>query len=237
MSLLPGTYTRHVVSPLSCCPPPLSCYPSLLTFYHCLKALLPQLFANSPDSIMWQLLGGLKYCQLPWSKAEWLSEPSQDYLELHVASQHDVQRLALQEKAAAERDLEGGVAFPKCLFKINHHCPGKHIKDLVWRCHSYRRSSLYITSIHYGPSCNVAFREDGSSRDLWTAGTLVLGHSQSILPRSYGMLSRPVSPWSKPIQCISSERSSLFLECVCKSKGFLAYPMRHCSMQAIISKW
>lgn len=186
---------------------------------------------------MWQLLCGLKYCQLPWPKAEWLSEPSQDYLEQHISSQCDAQRLALQQKAAAEWDMEGGVAFPQCLFKINHHCLGKHIKDLLWRCHLYKWNTLYITPIHCGPSCNVALREDGSSRELWTAGTLVLHLSQAMLPRSYGVLSTPVSPWYKPIQSLSSESSSLCLECVCKSKGLLAYPMSHLSMQAITSKW
>lgn len=125
---------------------------------------------------------------------------------------------------------------PQCLFKINHHCPGKHIKDVVWRCHFYKRNTFYITPIHYGPSCNVDLREDGSSRELWTAGTLVLGLSKSILPRSYGVLPRPVSPWSKPIQCIASESSGLFSECICKSKGLLSYPMRYHSMQATTSK-
>lgn len=72
--LTPGTWCPH------CPAAPLPC-PSLLIFYPCPDALHSQLFANGPDSIMWQLLCGLKYCQLPWSKAEWLSEPSQEYLE------------------------------------------------------------------------------------------------------------------------------------------------------------
>ena len=151
-------------------------------------------------------------------------------LRQHVASWCNAWRQALQQKPAAEWDMEGDVAFPQCLFKISHPFSRRQVKDLVWRCHFYKWNTFYITSTHYGPSCKVALREACSSRKPWTAGTLVLGLSQAMLSRSCGVLCKPVSPGSEPIQCISSESSSLFSDCICKSKGLLSYPVNHLAM-------
>lgn len=79
--LLPRTHTRHVVSTLSHCSPLFSHCHSLLILPPCLTTLCSQPFTNRPDSIMWQLLFGLKYGWLPWPEAQGLSEASQDHLE------------------------------------------------------------------------------------------------------------------------------------------------------------
>lgn len=133
------------------------------------------------------------------------------------------------KKRAAERNMEGDVAFPQYLFKISHPFPRQQVKDLVWRWH-------FCKWIHYGSSCKVALREACSSRKPRTTGTLVLDLSQVMLSRSCGVLCKPVNPGSQPMQCISLESSSMFSDCICKSKKLLFYPMNHSAMQTIISK-
>lgn len=77
-----------------------------------------------------------------------------------------VRKTGTSAEGSSWMDMEGGVAFSQRLLKINHHCPGKYIKGLLWRYHLYKWNTLYITPIHCGPSCNVALREDCSSREL-----------------------------------------------------------------------
>lgn len=143
----------------------------------------------------------------------------------------------LQQKRAAEWDVEGDVAFRQHFFKINHPFARQQVQDVVWQCHSYKWNAFYVTSAHYGPSCKVELKEDCSSRKPRTAGTLVLGLPQVMLPSSCGMLCKPVSPGSEPIQCISSESSSLFSDCVCKSKRLLFCPVNHPAMHTITLEW
>lgn len=147
-----------------------------------------------------------------------------------MASRCDAWSQALQQK----RDVEGDVAFPQHLFKISHPFTRQQVKDLVWRCHFCKWNTFYIAPTHYGPSCKVALREACSSRKPSTTVALVLGLSQAMLSRSCGVLCKPLSPRSEPIQCISSESSSLFSDCICKSKGLLSYPVNHPAMQTTL---
>lgn len=117
----------------------------------------------------------------------------------------------------------------RSLFKISHPFPRQQVKDLVWRWH-------FCKWTHYGSSCKVELREACSSRRPWTTGTLVLDLSQVMLSRSCGVLCKPVNPGSEPMQCISLESSSMFSDCICKSKRLLFYPMNHPAMQTITSK-
>lgn len=235
--LLPRTYTRHVVSTLSHCSPPFSRCPSLLISHPCPAALCLQPFTNGPDSIMWQLLFGLKYCQLPWLKAEGLSEPSQGYLETTRCFPVPCIETSAAAKNSSWMGRGGRCGLPTALLKISHPFPRQQVKDLVWRCHFYKWNTFYITSTRYGSSCKVVLREACSSRKPWTAGTLVLGLSQMMPSRSCGLLCKPVSLGSEPIQCISSESSGLFSDCICRSKALLSYPVNHPAMQTVTSKW
>lgn len=120
------------------------CLIALLSFYdilpcsHCIPVPLHcahRLLQMVLTPIMWQLLFGLNYCQLPWPKAEGHSEPSQNHLEpMHCFPVWYTEQ-ELQQKATAEYDVEGDVAFPQCLFKISHLFPRPRVKDLVWKCH------------------------------------------------------------------------------------------------------
>lgn len=167
--LTPGTWCPHcLAAPLPCHIIPLCSFCTLIcVLMHCAHSFLQMVLTPSCGSfyVVWNTAS----CPGP-RQSDSQSPHRTIWINTLLLS---AQRLALQQKAAAEWTMEGGVAFPPCLFKIKHHCPGEHIKDLVWRSHLYKSNTLYITPLHYGPSRNVTLREDGSSREPWTVGTLV----------------------------------------------------------------
>lgn len=184
-------------------------------------ALRSHPFTNSPDSIMWQLLFGLKCCRLPCPEAEGVSEPSQDHLE----TTRCLTVWRTEAGAAAKTSAFDGTwrqRWPSrsgCL-KLAIPSLDSGVKDRAWRCRFDRWNTFHRTSTHYGPSCKVAC----SSRKPWTSGTLVLGLSQAMLLRSGGALCKPVSPQSEPIHAFLQRARAHFPIVFVRAKGSCLMP-------------
>lgn len=113
--------TWHVLSILPCCSLPFSHCCTLLLLCPCPSAQCSQLFADGPDSIMWQLLFGQKYARLPQPKAE----DNAFFLVQCMEAGTEV------KKAVTKWDMKGDMAFLQCFSFLIAATPGTRTEGLV----------------------------------------------------------------------------------------------------------
>lgn len=143
--------TWHVLSILPCCSLPFSRCCTLLLLCPCPSAQRSQLFADGPDSIMWQLLFGQKYARLPQPKAE-----DNAFL---PGAMHGSRHWS--KKSSNQMRHERRYGLPTVFFFSNSSHPWHTDRRFgVWRCHCCKWTCNE-------PSWKVAWKEGGCSRKPW----------------------------------------------------------------------
>lgn len=128
-------------------------------------------------------------------------------------------------------DVEGEVTFPQRLLETGRPFPRQRVKDgeVPFRQVEHIPRNFYTlwTKLQGGLFFQGAI-------DLLDLGPGSFPSDAIKILRSAVQTSQP-PVWTHPR--ISSESSSLFSDCICKSKGLLSYPLNDPAMQTITSKW
>lgn len=130
-------------------------------------------------------------------------------------------------------DVEAEVAFPQRLLEIGHPFPRQRGQrsgvEVPFRQVEHIPQNFYTlwTKLQGG----LFFQE---AMDLWDLGPGSFPSNAIKIRWSAVQTSEP-PVWTHPR--ISSESSSSFSDCICKSKGLLSYALNDPAMQTITSKW